>query len=75
MINVPSDFFNEKHENMKNRLSFFLFLAFGVPLLSQQTSEPNVLFIAVDDLKPIMGTVFGNNYCQQAIKLVLNQIL
>lgn len=51
-----------------------------------QTSKPNILFIAVDDLKPIIGaygngmiktpnidrlakrgTVFLNNYCQQAI--------
>jgi len=53
---------------------------------SQQTQKPNILFIAVDDLKPAlgcygnmvvktpnidrlakMGTVFLNNYCQQAV--------
>ena len=51
-----------------------------------QQDKPNVLFVAVDDLKPIlgcygdaliktpnidrlakMGTVFNNNYCQQAV--------
>ncbi len=51
-----------------------------------QTNKPNILFIAVDDLKPIIGaygnrmiktpnidrlakrgTVFMNNYCQQAV--------
>ena len=56
------------------------------PLLAQQAKKPNVLFIAVDDLKPVlgcygdkiiktpnidrlakMGTVFLNNYCQQAV--------
>lgn len=54
--------------------------------LSAQKDRPNVLFIAVDDLKPLlncygesqmitpnidrlakMGTVFMNNYCQQAV--------
>uniref|UniRef100_UPI00359334DB sulfatase-like hydrolase/transferase n=1 Tax=Persicitalea sp. TaxID=3100273 RepID=UPI00359334DB len=67
------------------------FLALSVVLLSASTSQaqktkPNVLFIAVDDLKPLlnsygesrmktpnidrlarMGTVFLNNYCQQAV--------
>ncbi len=71
---------------MKNSLFFFFFTLFGVPVLAQQISKPNVLFIAVDDLKPIlgcygnkmiktpnidrlarMGTVFGSNYCQQAV--------
>lgn len=55
-------------------------------LFAQQSTKPNILFIAVDDLKPIMGcygnsqiktpnidrlakmgTVFMNNYCQQAV--------
>lgn len=55
-------------------------------LLAQKDAKPNILFIAVDDLKPIlgcygdklvktpnidrlakMGTVFLNNYCQQAV--------
>lgn len=59
---------------------------FSIPILAQQKSKPNILFIAVDDLKPIlgcygnkliktpnidrlakMGTVFMNNYCQQAV--------
>ena len=56
------------------------------PIIAQQKSKPNVLFIAVDDLKPVLGcygdkliktpnidrlakigTVFLNNYCQQAV--------
>jgi arylsulfatase A-like enzyme len=56
------------------------------PIIAQEKSKPNVLFIAVDDLKPVlgcygdkivktpnidrlakMGTVFLNNYCQQAV--------
>jgi len=55
-------------------------------LFAQDKTKPNVLFIAVDDLKPLlgcygntlvktpnidrlakMGTVFLNNYCQQAV--------
>jgi len=54
--------------------------------IAQDKNKPNVLFIAIDDLKPIlgcygdsivktpnidrlakMGTVFLNNYCQQAV--------
>ncbi len=56
------------------------------PIIAQEKSKPNVLFIAIDDLKPVlgcygdkivktpnidrlakMGTVFLNNYCQQAV--------
>jgi len=56
------------------------------PIIAQEKSKPNVLFIAVDDLKTVlgcygdkiiktpnidrlakMGTVFLNNYCQQAV--------
>jgi arylsulfatase A-like enzyme len=68
-----------------------ILVSIGVFLISSetllgQTSKPNILFIAVDDLKPIIGaygnsmiktpnidrlakrgTVFLNNYCQQAI--------
>lgn len=66
-------------------LSLFLILL-GTSIFAQQKSKPNVLFIAVDDLKPVlscygntqiktpnidrlakMGTVFMNNYCQQAV--------
>jgi len=55
-------------------------------LSAQKSKKPNVLFIAIDDLKPVlgcygdkiiktpnidrlakMGTVFLNNYCQQAV--------
>lgn len=55
-------------------------------IIFSQSAKPNILFIAVDDLKPIIGaygnsiiktpnidrlakrgTVFLNNYCQQAI--------
>ena len=55
-------------------------------MVAQEKSKPNVLFIAIDDLKPLlgcygntlvktpnidrlasMGTVFLNNYCQQAV--------
>jgi hypothetical protein len=60
--------------------------SFGYKSYSQKSEKPNVLFIAIDDLKPIlgcygdsiiktpnidrlaaMGTVFLNNYCQQAV--------
>ena len=63
----------------------FLIL-FHSNLIAQQTQKPNVLFFAIDDLKPIlgcygdslvktpnidrlakMGTVFMDNYCQQAV--------
>ena len=56
------------------------------PIIAQEKTKPNVLFIAVDDLKPVlgcygdkiiktpnidrlakMGTIFLNNYCQQAV--------
>lgn len=59
---------------------------FGADLAAQAPPKPNILFIAVDDLKPIMacygnkliktpnidrlakmGTMFSNNYCQQAV--------
>ncbi len=63
----------------------FLFL-FSTKNFAQTNEKPNVLFIAIDDLKTIlgcygdsmvktpnidrlakMGTVFLNNYCQQAV--------
>ena len=59
---------------------------FNTAVFAQKKSKPNILFIAVDDLKPelgcygnsliktpnidrlaAMGTVFLNNYCQQAV--------
>ena len=65
---------------------FSLTLLISHPVFSQEKSKPNILFIAIDDLKPIlgcygntiiktpnidrlakMGTVFMNNYCQQAV--------
>lgn len=75
---------------MKKNKSGFLFLLvallFSQITIAQQKSKPNILFIAVDDLKPVlgcygdkliktpnidrlakMGTVFLNNYCQQAV--------
>jgi iduronate 2-sulfatase len=66
-------------------LAIFL-LATATRDYAQQTTRPNILFIAIDDLKPQlgcygdkivktpnidrlakMGTVFMNNYCQQAV--------
>ena len=63
-----------------------LVLLNDLAMQAQPTKKPNVLFIAMDDLKPIlgcygdliiktphidrlakMGTVFMNNYCQQAV--------
>ncbi len=64
----------------------FLFIFSITVVVAQQKEKPNILFIAIDDLKPIlgcygnvmiktpnidrlakMGTVFMNNYCQQAV--------
>ena len=63
-----------------------LLVVLAAKVSAQQSSRPNILFIAVDDLKPElgcygnkliktpnidrlakMGTVFMNNYCQQAV--------
>jgi len=63
-----------------------LCICFQMTTIAQKKEKPNVLFIAIDDLKPIlgcygnkiiktpnidrlanMGTVFLNNYCQQAV--------
>ncbi len=38
---------------------FVSFLSFSVPVLAQKRETPNVLFIAIDDLKPILGC-YGN---------------
>jgi arylsulfatase A-like enzyme len=65
---------------------------FNINLFAQK-AKPNVLFIAVDDLKPMlncygesqmitpnidrlakMGTVFMNNYCQQAVCAPTEQV-
>jgi len=62
------------------------FAFFSTAVIAQKKSKPNILFIAIDDLKPelgcygnslvktpnidrlaAMGTVFLNNYCQQAV--------
>lgn len=75
---------------MKNKLINLLFFLIGIIAIeearAQLKSKPNVLFIAIDDLKPIlgcygnntiktpnidklakMGTIFLNNYVQQAV--------
>jgi arylsulfatase A-like enzyme len=63
-----------------------LSVSFQMTIFAQKKEKSNVLFIAIDDLKPIlgcygnklihtpnidrlasMGTVFLNNYCQQAV--------
>jgi arylsulfatase A-like enzyme len=63
-----------------------LSICFQMTAIAQKKEKPNVLFIAIDDLKPILGcygneiiktpnidrlanigTVFLNNYCQQAV--------
>jgi len=74
---------------IKNVILVWLCLA-AIPLYAQKSptkpAKPNILFIAIDDLKPIlgcygnkmiktpnidrlaaMGTVFMQNYCQQAV--------
>ena len=69
-------------------LNFTALCLTTVPVLAQksQSEKPNILFIAIDDLKPILGcygdtmiktpnidriakngTVFLQNYCQQAV--------
>ena len=75
---------------MKNIIRIFCLTGIAVLALinsfAQQSAKPNILFIAIDDLKPelgcygnkmiktpnidrlaAMGTVFLNNYCQQAV--------
>ncbi len=71
---------------MKKILFLLSFLFSISTLFAQKQNKQNVLFIAVDDLKPLlscygesqmhtpnidrlakMGTVFLNNYCQQAV--------
>ena len=76
--------------NTKLVSKYFILFSFTLlishPVFSQEKNKPNILFIAIDDLKPIlgcygntiiktpnidrlakMGTVFMNNYCQQAV--------
>jgi arylsulfatase A-like enzyme len=71
---------------MKNLILLFTVSVFTTVSFAQKNKKPNILFIAVDDLKPElgcygnkiiktpnidrlakMGTVFLNNYCQQAV--------
>ena len=71
---------------MKKILLPLLVLLTQTFVFGQNAKKTNVLFIAIDDLKPIlgcygnslvktpnidrlakMGTVFMNNYCQQAV--------
>jgi arylsulfatase A-like enzyme len=72
---------------MKKLIAAALLVILSIaPIIAQEKSKPNVLFIAVDDLKTVlgcygdkiiktpnidrlakMGTVFLNNYCQQAV--------
>lgn len=40
---------------MKKISSTFIFIALALVAAAQQTSKPNILFIAIDDLKPILG--------------------
>lgn len=80
-------FLNNSHLMKKYiGILFYVIIFFKSQVVAQQSAKPNVLFIAVDDLKPIlgcygdkiiktpnidrlakMGTVFLNNYCQQAV--------
>ena len=71
---------------MKKTITLLAFCFSISSIFAQSQNKPNVLFIAVDDLKPLlscygesqmitpnidrlakMGTVFMNNYCQQAV--------
>ena len=77
--------FSPKSKNVLVCFTALLFLV-STGARAQQATRPNVLFIAIDDLKPLlscygesrmktpnidrlarMGTVFLNNYCQQAV--------
>ena len=54
---------------MKVKKLFFCFLAlfFSFALLAQpETKHPNILFIAIDDLKPTIGS-FGDEFAQTPI--------
>ena len=67
-------------------LSFTFLISLNQAFSQEKSAKPNIVFIAIDDLKPIlgcygntliktpnidrlakMGTVFSNNYCQQAV--------
>ena len=41
---------------MKQCLFLFLFLLSIIKVQAQETSKPNILFIAIDDLKPTIGS-------------------
>jgi iduronate 2-sulfatase len=45
----------KKNKNYLKLLVSVLSLLFLLPVVAQQKSKPNILFIAIDDLKPILG--------------------
>lgn len=42
---------------------YFSLIVSGTPLFAQQAAKPNILFIAIDDLKPVLGC-YGNKLIQ-----------
>jgi arylsulfatase A-like enzyme len=48
-----------KKSNVFHHLIFAITMVISLPIFAQQKSKPNILFIAVDDLKPILGC-YGN---------------
>lgn len=53
--------------NVKTLVFCFLALVFSCGLIVQsETQKPNILFIAIDDLKPTIGS-FGDAFAQTPV--------
>ena len=59
--------------NVKNLIFCFLALVFSCGLVAQSESQkPNILFIAIDDLKPTIGS-FGDAFAQTPVMDALSK--
>jgi len=58
---------------VKNLVLCFSFLVFSCGLFAQsETQKPNILFIAIDDLKPTIGS-FGDAFAQTPVMDALSK--